>query len=110
MSQQYREDSLPPGLSAFQSKCFRLVEDLLLRHGHDISHDIGGERETYLVLPANLDSVTVRIYVYEDEAGYFLDDDWRIWERPDYDSDDELIRAFLADLERVISQAGSREP
>ena len=45
----------------------------------------------------------LRIYLYEDEAGFYIGENWRIWEAQDFNDADTLCREFLKDLEQVLS-------
>jgi len=44
------------------------------------------------------------IYIYPDEAGFFVDSEWRIFEAPDYDTADELLSAFVGALEQEMAK------
>lgn len=44
------------------------------------------------------------VYLYEDEAGFFLDGkNWTIFEKPDYSSSSELLNAFLTHLRAKLT-------
>jgi hypothetical protein len=44
----------------------------------------------------------LEIYLYDDEAGFFLGGEWRIWESADYSSLANLESEFLASLARAL--------
>ena len=91
-------------LTAFQVRCQHEVEALLRSYGIEFTcAKIDGEEESYLVLDANRPSAEdLQIYIYEDEAGFFLSNDWHIWEVPDY-SEAALQAAFLEGIRRAIA-------
>lgn len=88
----------------FRSECGRRVEDLLQARGMPFRRrEIQGEEESYLLFDRL--GVPVTIYVYEAEAGYFLNEEWSICEAPDFDGPEELARAFVARLGEAIAAA-----
>lgn len=95
----------PSRLSPFQSRCAVEVERLLGEN--DLSFDrqyVMGREESYLVFEVETTG-TLKIYVYDDEAGFFLGKRWHIWEAPDYEESQELLDAFLDGLRSAIKKS-----
>ncbi len=72
--------------------------------------EVIGKEETYLQIHIEGARYTLEVYLYEDEAGYFLDGrpcfprkKWIIYEKPDFSSSKELLQAFLIDLREKLS-------
>jgi hypothetical protein len=63
---------------------------------------VQGERETYLRSRELIRGHTLEIFVYEDEAGFFWNDEWNICEEQDFDQDSEIIECLLARLSARI--------
>jgi hypothetical protein len=54
--------------------------------------------DSYLKTELTLSGSRIEIFLYLDEAGFFLDKDWHIFEKIDFDSDGDLIDKFIAAL------------
>jgi hypothetical protein len=66
---------------------------------------IEGRRETYYKATLGGASQAVEIFVYTDEAGFMVDGrDWRIFERPDFASEEDLLENFLDALTAHLPQ------
>ena len=95
----------------FQRKCLEKVTDLLaflkLPSSFSLvegtSYSASEQRENYFHLEFQHNKDRVAIYIYLDEAGYARNKDWYIWENPDYDSEDELIEAFVQSLRSYLT-------
>ncbi len=63
----------------------------------DLSFEpIEGTRETYYRAMFDRPSAALEIFVYTDEAGFMLDGrTWRVFERPDFPSEEDLLSQFL---------------
>lgn len=86
----------------FQKKCMQDTIILVKRitgKQIDFKKTIG-RKETFYQGQIN----DVDIYIYSDEAGFMLNNkDWVICEKPDYDSQEELMKDFLSRLNVQIS-------
>lgn len=93
-------------LTDFQKSLLQDVENIL-RSLPDLEwggfQEVVGKRETYLKATTKAPSHVVEIYIYEDEVGYLLEGgEWTIFEKPDYSSPIELVRAFLSSLREKL--------
>lgn len=88
----------------FQEIVVEKCKSLLIKYfKDDISFTQEGRDELYYHAKISLVDSVIDIYIYEDEAGYMLNNkDWKIFERPDYKSVDILIGEFLDQLEQTI--------
>ncbi|MDD5131032.1 MAG: hypothetical protein PHH44_00025 [bacterium] len=88
----------------FQILCIEKCRKLLSKYlKDDIEFVKEGKNEYYYHAKINLTNISIDIYIYEDEAGFaFNKKDWRIFEQPDYKSDNLLITAFLENLEYTV--------
>lgn len=60
---------------------------------------VHGKNEDYWYAKYIVNGSLVEIYVYENEAGYMIDGyKWSPFERPDFESDGALIRAFVSHI------------
>jgi hypothetical protein len=86
----------------FQLNCLESVTSLLRseRLAPEVQL-VRGEGEDYYVVM--LKELPIKIYLYDDEAGFFRDDDWLVFESPDYASSEELKLALLNRLQAAIS-------
>lgn len=56
-----------------------------------------------LIARFNLDGHNFAIYIYEEDAEIHRDDAWFVCERPDYESEAQLIQDLVNRLSRAIS-------
>lgn len=64
-----------------------------------------GRREKFFVGKVALGPHAIEVFVYVDEAGFMVDDKrWYICERPDFDSDEQLIEELMGILLKCISE------
>ncbi len=98
-------------MNEFQANCLVAVADLLKRKGKAYE-PLLVERlyESYYRLQISCTGREIDVYIYEDEAGYFVDRKWHIREAPDFDDPQNLIDRFLADLERELAGESSLNP
>ncbi len=95
-----QDDTLTP----FQSSCRELVEVLMLDKGKEFGFEyICGEGEGYLRGSFTHKGDNFEVYIYIDEAGYFKGRKWRIFEREDFDSQQELEMKFIGELKGELS-------
>ena len=89
-------------LSPFQEKCSDELKKVLRHIGHNIRtwNIVKGREETYIEV--NLDRV--KIWIYEDGACWQGVGRNRVFEAVDYDSLDDLQRAFLAEISVALSK------
>ena len=91
--------------TAFQRRCRAELEDLLGRRGlSSRSEWVEGEGESYWRALVGELSARLEVFVYEDEAGYYLGSAWHIHEASDFQSEGELMEAFLADLRACLDK------
>lgn len=64
---------------------------------------VRGRKEEFLVAKASRAGQSLDVYIYDDEAGFMSGGTkWKIFERPDYVDDVQLIRSFVAALLKVL--------
>jgi hypothetical protein len=81
----------------------RAVMALLDRRRLGVHFDlVEGKEESYFFGEFMSGSIRLKIYIYVDEAGFFVDEEWRIYETQDYDDSKGLIASFIRDLEAAI--------
>jgi hypothetical protein len=102
----------PPGLTPFQFRCASEVARVLGEQGLSFSREqVEGEEESYFVFRVQPSAPEpLQIYVYEDEAGFFLGKRWHIWETQDYDTPQGLMNAFLDGLQSTAEQLSEQSP
>ncbi len=87
-------------LTTFQIKCEDKAMELLSRHGIVLQNrNLGGESEIYI--HARLKDT--EIWIYEDEAMIYGNGKDIRFESPDYDTEDQLIEAFISGLKSVLN-------
>jgi len=94
-------------LTAFQKEGEERVSQVLEAAGLTVRHRrvMTGQMphmtapETALMLAAD----RVEIWLYGDEATFSTTNDDCRYERPDYSSEDDLLVAFLTDLQRALA-------
>jgi hypothetical protein len=62
-----------------------------------------GQQETYLLVEISNAKHLVKLYVYEDEAGFFSGGTWYAYEIQDYARGESLISSLVSDLRRLFS-------
>lgn len=99
------------GSGAFQEACITGTVRLLEEAGLPARFErIKGKRQTYHRALLSVKGQSLEVYVYRDEAGFMVNgSEWAICERPDYDTEEALIEAFLQKLRGTIRklQGGS---
>lgn len=102
----------PRSLTPFQFQCTSEVARLLRERDFSFRREqVEGEEENYLIF--NVESNAPRplkVYVYEDEAGFFLGERWHVWETQDYEEPQELMSAFLEGLRSAIDVLRKEPP
>lgn len=95
---------LEHSLTAFQTTCSARVRALLAEAGLPwVSQTVAGASETYLVLRVrNLSNRKLEIYIYADEAGFFVGDKWIISESQDFSTPFDLLDAFIKTLRTQV--------
>lgn len=101
-------------MNAFQRECIDATERLLSSRGVAFEvpfQEITGQHENYYKADIGAEDHLVEIYVYVDECGYMVDaNEWRIFERPDFATEQELIGGFTDALAAVLDQFQNRGP
>ena len=88
-------------LTDFQTKCEASLQALLTEQGRRLdARSIMGTTETYI--RARISGTDLTVYVYEDEAQIHGSGVTRRFEAPDYESSEELLRAFVAEIDRLV--------
>ena len=111
----HKVGALMPSLTPFQVTCRDRVVALFCRHGVEADFEVvtrtsyapgpPGE-EAYLVSTARVGRSKFTCYIYDDEAGYDQGDViWKIFESPDFEDEESLIRAFVTDLDSAMAEA-----
>jgi hypothetical protein len=89
-------------LTPFQIEGQKSVEAYLHVRGLAAEFEcVDGKGETYLVAKVPGFSRRLEIYLYEDEAGFFVNDRWQPFESVDFDSQAQLLEQLLAGLSKV---------
>jgi len=96
-------------MNQFQSTCILRCRALLAATPgleYRDFEELEGKNEPYLGLRvSDHTSRRIEIYVYLDEAGYMINgEEWTVYERPDYPSDEALIAALVGGLQGLLSQ------
>ena len=85
--------------TAFQEHMVVAVEKLAVEVDANCECQlIRGKTENYYILSLVRDGVTLEVYVYVDEMGFFQGEDWNMYEKWDFDSREQLQRSVLSDL------------
>jgi hypothetical protein len=102
----------PRSLTPFQFQCASEVAQLLRKQDLSFRREqIEGKGESYFIFSAvSRLASPLKIYVYEDEAGFFLGERWHIWETPDYETPQALMSSFLAGLQSTIEELLKESP
>jgi hypothetical protein len=67
---------------------------------------IEGKEEGYGKLTWRLSpATTLEAYVYTDEAGVMVNQEWTVFEEPDYRTQQDLLNAFVSHLQNVLRYA-----
>ena len=90
----------------FQERMAAAVEKLAVEIGANCECQlIRGKTENYYLLNENYyllslvrDEVTLEVYVYLDEAGFYQGEEWNMYEKWDFDSPEQLQRSVLSDI------------
>jgi hypothetical protein len=98
-------------MTDFSEKCIRVLCLALSEIGQSDTQFklIHGKKEDYWSAKLAKNDSTVDLYIYEDEAGCMIGEkEWSIFERPDFDSDDELIQAYVSHVMQLMGSKGTR--
>lgn len=93
-------------MTLFQEKCISECMTFFQSIGlHAAFNKAAGREEEYYITSITADSTVVDVYIYVDEAGVMVNKtDWLSCERPDFDSDTELISALIHKISEVLSK------
>ena len=102
----------PRDISPFRFQCVKEVARLLREEDLPFHQEqVEGREESYSVFRVeSTNREPLKIYVYEDEAGFFAGKRWHIWETPDYDTSQGLMSAFLDGLRSTIAELMRESP
>ena len=92
-------------MNQFQKMCWRQCKKLLekVRCSFTGPIPVQGKRETYVIVQFEFGSDRVELFIYVDEAGIMINGkSWRIFERADYRTEDELITAYAKHLSLLL--------
>src|SRR5215208_6257195 len=90
-----------PNLTPFQEQCRDALEKFFAERRVVLSLEVvEGEQETYLVARPD-PAKRLEIFLYEDEAGFFLEEMWHPYEAVDFNSPASLLEKLLSDLDRI---------
>jgi hypothetical protein len=92
-------------LSAFQTECQGRVMGLLKDAGPvaPFAQIRAAEDVIYLVARVDTPRHHLQIYIYEDDAGFYLDDTWIHFEHQDFKEPSRLIDEFCAALHDYLA-------
>ena len=92
-------------MTKFQIQCVEQSRKLLKEYDIEIEfkehlcrEDPGlltQENDVYLKGSFERGGHVFKLYIYNDEAGFFLDEGWKILESQDYEDSEELIRKYV---------------
>jgi hypothetical protein len=89
-------------MTMFQEQCINRCNSI--RSINFKFKEIVGDTETYYLSETEIGKHNVVMYIYVDEAEFKLDEKWYIFEKPDYDSENDLLNAFIDKLTECLSQ------
>ncbi len=69
--------------------------------------ELDGTNEHYYRATIRQGSVELEVYVYADSAGYFKNGRWVPFEKYDYATSGELVRALVSSIEKAFRTAGT---
>jgi len=88
-------------MTNFSEQCIQAVNSAAVSSGlspFDFEL-VEGKKEDYWHSKPSREKPFIELYVYSDEAGYMLNDsEWTIFERPDFETEQELIDRFVASV------------
>lgn len=86
-------------MTIFSDQCIQAVNSAVVSSGlspFDFEL-VQGKKEDYWHSKPSQEKPFIELYVYGNEAGYMLNgSEWIIFERPDFATEQELIRRFVA--------------
>jgi len=86
-------------LTAFQKQCRESVDAILRDVGLSVAYEyVEGREESYLVGRVDSSRLDVKIYIYQDEAGFFVGERWFGYEIQDFSDSGQLVQCFVRDL------------
>jgi hypothetical protein len=83
-------------MTVFQEQCVNKCNSIL--NFNFEMKEIVGDTETYYLSETDIGKHSVVIYIYVDEAEFKIDEKWFIFEKPDYDSEHDLLNSFINTL------------
>jgi tellurite resistance-related uncharacterized protein len=90
-----------PSLTPFQKQGRDALERFFAARRVALSLTVvEGEQEAYLVARPE-HAKKLEVFLYEDEAGFFLEQTWHPYESVDFDSSASLLDKLLSDLDRI---------
>ena len=88
----------------FQERMVAAVETLAVEVDANCERQlVRGKTENYYLLSLVRNEVTLKVYVYLDEAGFYQGEDWNMYEKCDFDSPEKLQRSVLSDLKDRVA-------
>lgn len=67
--------------------------------------EVVGKTQTYCVAELYKFNSKFEVYIYTDEAGFLSkNNEWIICEKPDFDSENELLTEFVSKLQAELSK------
>ena len=90
-------------LSKFQELCEYRLNELLSSNGKRLEdRKLDGEKEIYIT--GKISGSDIQVWIYEDEALFYGGGLDCRFEKPDYDSGEDLIDAFISQLSGELRQ------
>lgn len=93
-------------MTAFQDRALEHVREIAVASGASEVEPFGpcqGDHETFVRGVLEHEARRVTVYLYPDEVGLSSGKNhWRIFEKPDYRSEEALLDAFSAALRREL--------
>lgn len=100
-------------LTSFQTLCERKVSELLRSYGRRLENrrvgQVRGFVEPFISVCGRISGTDVTIYIYEDGAEFTNHGFDVRFERPDYDTGEALIDAFIEHLSKYLDRKAAEE-
>lgn len=95
------------GPTEFQGRCIEIARAIATETGVTEAKSfsrIVGKRESYYRALFVRNGQRVEVFVYADEVGFMVGSEWRAFEKPDFRSQGELLKAFAKGLRGVFGE------
>ena len=95
------------GLSPFQEECREALDTFFSKKRLAASSEVvQGNHEIYVVMRL-AQAEKLKVFIYKDEAGFFLGKDWHPYESMDFNSSSELIEKLVSKIGQILAGSGA---